>query len=114
MRHGTVWIAHQAGTVLLETRPERGLLGGMLGFVGDGWDGMGGNSPLRVDWQNAGEVRHTFTHFHLYLSVQVAKVPFGVNPARGAFLPISQFRPSDLPTAMRKAWELAAAAFSPR
>ena len=48
VRQGTVWIARRAdGALLLETRPERGLLGGMLGWPGDDWDGAGGPAPLR-------------------------------------------------------------------
>lgn len=106
-RHGTVWIALADNAVLAETRPERGLLGGMLGFVGDAWDGNGGTAPLAADWQNAGIARHTFTHFYLYLTVQIAKAPKGANPMRGSFLPLDTFRPGDLPTVMRKAWAVA-------
>ena len=36
-----LWLGHRDGAVLLERRPEKGLLGGMLGFPGDGWDGAG-------------------------------------------------------------------------
>lgn len=113
-RHGTVWIARTGDRILTERRPDRGLLGGMLGFAGDGWDGGGGPPPLDADWQDAGEARHTFTHFHLYLTVKIADVPADTMPLRGAFLPHRQFRPADLPTVMRKAWALASAAFSPR
>jgi A/G-specific adenine glycosylase len=110
VRQGMVWIARRVdGAVLLETRPERGLLGGMLGWPGSGWDGAGGAPPLAADWRDAGaEVRHTFTHFHLRLGIEVAEVGLGAMPERGIFLPRSGFRPSDLPTVMRKAWDIAA------
>jgi len=36
-------------------------------------------------------------------------VPKGAEPAAGQFLPREAFRPSDLPTVMRKAYDLAAA-----
>ena len=52
------------------------------------------------------ETRHTFTHFHLILDVMVAQVA-DTEPDRGYFLPRDQFRPSDLPTVMRKAFDLA-------
>ncbi len=107
VRRGTVWIARRNdGAWLLETRPERGLLGGMLGWPGSDWDGQGGTSPLNADWHAVGEVRHTFTHFHLILDVMAAPVAAG-RPDRGQFLPQTDFRPSDLPTLMRKAYDAA-------
>ncbi|TAG24940.1 MAG: A/G-specific adenine glycosylase, partial [Rhodobacterales bacterium] len=96
---------HRPGALLLERRPDKGLLGGMLGFPGDGWDGGGGPLPAVADWQRLGEVRHTFTHFHLILQVMTAKLAHP--PQRGEWVPLDQFRPSDLPTVMRKAFDLA-------
>jgi A/G-specific adenine glycosylase len=104
-RRGTLWLAHNEGAVLLERRPERGLLGGMLGIPGDGWDGQGGPAPAEADWQEIGEVRHTFSHFHLILTVLVARLD--APPRRGELVPRQHFRPADLPTVMRKAWDLA-------
>jgi A/G-specific adenine glycosylase len=105
LRRGTLWLGHCAGGYLMERRPERGLLGGMLGFPGDGWDGSTHEAPARADWQEIGEVRHTFTHFHLILTVHIAQIE---GPAtRGTWVPKAGFRPADLPTVMRKAWDLA-------
>ena len=95
------------GALLLERRPDRGLLGGTLGFPGDGWDGAPGAAPLSSNWHLAGEVRHTFTHFHLILTVQTAQVPQTTTPHRGEFLGRNLFSPQDLPTLMRKAHSLA-------
>ncbi|NNK16100.1 MAG: A/G-specific adenine glycosylase [Sulfitobacter sp.] len=113
VRHGTVYLAQREdGAWLLETRPEKGLLGGMLGWPGSDWvdtehDRPQGTPPVAADWSDLnGEVRHTFTHFHLMLTVKTAQVPGHVDPRRGAFLPREQFRPSDLPTVMRKAFDL--------
>jgi A/G-specific adenine glycosylase len=116
VRDGRVWIARRAdGAWLLETRPERGLLGGMLGWPGTGWDGAGGEAPLAGGWRDLGaEVRHTFTHFHLRLEIAVAEAAMDAVPLRGAFMAAERFRPSDLPTVMRKAFDLASGAFSPR
>lgn len=114
VRRGTLWLARRAdGAVLLETRPQRGLLGGMPGFPGDGWDGAGGPEPLPATWQDIGEVRHTFTHFHLILRILTAEVPQDATPSRGAFLPRASFRPAHLPTLMRKAHDLATRADPP-
>jgi A/G-specific adenine glycosylase len=113
-RHGTVWLAYRGQDWLLETRPERGLLGGMLGFPGDGWDGAGGQAPLPLAWERVAEVRHTFTHFHLILDVLLAKAPEEAQPNRGTFVPHRQFRPADLPTVMRKAYDLASSVILPR
>ena len=45
-RVGTVWLARRDdGAVLVERRPDRGLLGGTLGFPGDGWDGASRHGP---------------------------------------------------------------------
>lgn len=102
-RRGQVWIGHRDGSLILERRPDRGLLGGMTGFPGDGWDGAGGEAPARADWRKVGEVRHTFTHFHLILQVHVARVDSPPDRGEWHLKP----RPSDLPTVMRKAWDLA-------
>ena len=106
IRTGTIWLArHPNGMWLTETRPERGLLGGMLGFPGTNWDGAGGLEPMPANWQRLGEIRHTFTHFHLILDVMLAHST--ATPTRGTYTPI---HPSDLPTLMRKAYDLASAA----
>ncbi len=106
-REGVVWLVRrQDGALLVERRPDRGLLGGTLGFPGQGWDGGGGEAPMRADWRDAGLVRHSFTHFHLYLSVKVTEVSQGMTPLRGEFLGANLFSPQDLPTLMRKAHDL--------
>lgn len=103
LRRGVLWLGHRDGAWLMERRPERGLLGGMLGFPGDGWDGAGGTAPAQADWRAVGEVRHTFTHFHLSLEVRIARVEG--QALRGEW--VARLRPSDLPTVMRKAHDLA-------
>ncbi|MCU0901992.1 MAG: A/G-specific adenine glycosylase [Cypionkella sp.] len=102
-RLGTLWLARQGDLWLVETRPERGLLGGMIGFPGDDWDGAGGPAPLHADWETVGEVRHTFTHFHLILTILSAETT--APPERGTF---SRISPAALPTLFRKAFDLAA------
>ena len=60
-----------------------------------------------ADWREAGELRHTFTHFHLHLTVLVADAGRDAAPLRGSFLPQTAFRPDDLPSLMQKAQVLA-------
>ena len=114
VRHGTVFLARRIdGAWLLETRPEKGLLGGMLGWPGSDWVDTAlpvpeAPPPCAADWQLIdGEVRHTFTHFHLILHVFRAHLPIDCTPECGVFKKASDFRPSDLPTVMRKAFDLA-------
>jgi A/G-specific adenine glycosylase len=105
LRQGKVWVAARSdGALLLEQRPDKGLLGGMPGFPGDGWDGAGSDvPPMQADWIDAGEVRHIFTHIDLRLTVMVARTE---GPAlRGSFLPAD----TPLPTLMDKARALALA-----
>ncbi len=113
VRHGTVYLGRRSdGAWLLETRPDKGLLGGMLGWPGSEWVDAGqphpeSTPPAPGDWEESeGEVRHTFTHFHLILRVMTAELPHDTAPHNGAFKPHDAFRPSDLPTVMRKAFDL--------
>ncbi len=109
VRQGTVWALLTPQGWVLERRPARGLLGGMAGFPGDGWDGSpGGPPPAKVAWHDAGEVRHSFTHFHLVLRVMAARS--AAPPCRGEVVP--GLDPAALPSVMRKAHGLAAAALA--
>lgn len=110
VRLGHAYVARRAdGAWLLERRPASGLLGGMLGWPGSEWsDDPAPAPPLAADWQRLeAEVRHTFTHFHLRLAVHVAEVASGACPRHGEFVPPAAFRPGDLPTLMRKVFDLA-------
>jgi A/G-specific adenine glycosylase len=111
IRHGIAYLVRRSdGAWLLETRPPSGLLGGMMGWPGTDWaERMAADDPpLETRWHDPGaEVRHTFTHFHLRLSLRLAHVGHDAMPRRGEFLPPAAFRPSDLPTVMRKAFDLA-------
>ncbi|WP_375247186.1 A/G-specific adenine glycosylase [Planktomarina temperata] len=110
-RFGTAYVARRSdGAVLLEQRPERGLLGGMLGWPGSEWRETLPDAipPIQADWIEApGEVRHTFTHFHLRLRVMVAQVD--AQQTNQTFTAAENFRPADLPTVMRKIWSMAEA-----
>ena len=114
-RTGTAYVVRRTdGAWLLETRPEKGLLGGMLGWPTTDWaEGLPQvDPPVPADWRNIDlTVRHTFTHFHLELDVKLAEVPMAAKSTRGDFMSGSKFSPKDLPTVMRKAFDAAAPSF---
>lgn len=110
-RVGIAYVARRPdGAWLLERRPPRGLLGGMLGWPTTAWQDAppAEAPPLRLDWHDpGGEVRHTFTHFHLRLGLRLGVASDGGQPDRGLFMAAREFSPTDLPTAMRKVFDLA-------
>ncbi len=111
VRHGYAYVARRKdGAWLLETRPPQGLLGGMLGFPVSDWsDAPTPAPPLAADWREVGaQARHTFTHFHLRLTILTADLPQAAQPERGAFVAAADFDASALPTLMRKVHALAA------
>lgn len=83
-RSGALFFAlREDGAVLLRKRPSSGLLGGMTEIPGTPWKEAANDArpdhlaqaPIEADWLPvAGVVRHTFTHFHLELSVFAARV----------------------------------------
>lgn len=87
-RRGVAFFAlRDDGAVLLRRRPEKGLLGGMMEVPSSPWrEGEASvdpddHAPLAAAWQRVtGEVRHTFTHFHLELSVYRAAVTAAGTP----------------------------------
>ena len=82
-RRGVAFVAlRDDGAVLLRERPLKGLLGGMLETPSSPWTERGesgtsalDHAPLKAQWREVpGLVEHTFTHFHLELSVYFAEV----------------------------------------
>ncbi len=75
-RQGVAWVLRDGqGRVALVRRPDKGLLGGMLGLPTGEWlEGSADESPPSVaKWRDAGAVEHVFTHFSLTLAVRVAR-----------------------------------------
>ncbi len=98
-RTGTAYVLlDKAGNVLLERRPPKGLLGGMLVLPEI--------PPIAAAWADAGSIQHIFSHFALTLSVKVAvrKIPAGAITAPAATAP--------LPSVMRKALDAGLAALN--
>jgi A/G-specific adenine glycosylase len=105
-RQGIAYVGTRTdGAMLLERRPEKGLLGGTLGWPCTDWSESTptDNPPATAEWREVdGEIRHTFTHFHLVLRVKIATLPSGTNSLRGHFITKEMFRPTDMPTVMQK------------
>jgi A/G-specific adenine glycosylase len=109
-RVGVVYVARRGdGAVLLERRPDKGLLGGMLGWPGSDWaiEQIFHSPPIDADWVTLNTaVRHTFTHFHLELTVLLATDVTELAKV-GRFYGGTDFNATDLPTVMRKVWDIA-------
>lgn len=99
------------GEMLFERRPEKGLLGGMLGLPGTPWaeempDDVFLHAPAKAKWTCVGAATHTFTHFHLTLDVYTARAPKGFRcKSDQQWIAPGKAR---LPTVMKKALNLAA------
>ncbi|MBT4769347.1 MAG: A/G-specific adenine glycosylase [Rhodospirillaceae bacterium] len=125
LRYGAVfWLLRPDGSVLLQRRPEKGLLGGMMEFPGTDWrdeawsrDQALAVAPLGNDWRVLSEpIRHIFTHFELEMTVFVAcaeknpgKAIAQAGSSRIWVLP-GKLGEHALPTLMRKVADLALAA----
>jgi A/G-specific adenine glycosylase len=73
----------------------------MTGFPTTEWNEAPAPAPpFAAEWREAGEVRHTFTHFHLTLRMRLADR--AGNPDRGAYGPLD---PATLPTLFRRAFD---------
>jgi len=113
------WIVAADGSVLLRRRPPQGLLGGMMEVPSTEWRAEAWDlaeataaAPLAAatlagSWRLLpGLVRHTFTHFHLELTVATVRAR-GQPPARGLWCPLDRLGEQALPTVMRKVVHLA-------
>ena len=114
-RSGEVFVLeNREGDILLERRPDKGLLGGMLGLPGGPWtedraeeqQNIGrAFAPAKARWRRIGAVTHVFTHFHLTLDVFIGQSPKGFR-RKPKQLWVAQ-KDAQLPTVMKKAVELA-------
>jgi A/G-specific adenine glycosylase len=110
------WLVDEAGSVMLRRRPEQGLLGGMMELPSTPWreapwpdDEAGATAPRppgRRGWTALpGRVRHTFTHFHLELTVWAGRAAGAAPPTGTAderWVPLDGLADEALPSVMRK------------
>ncbi len=119
VRFGVAFVALDGeGRVLLERRPETGLLGGMTGLPGSDWteapvapEAARAARPFPAAWRALEpEARHVFTHFHLRLGLVAARLTRAPAVAPPLFWrDRAAALDGALPTAMRKALTLALA-----
>ncbi|MGA9795428.1 MAG: A/G-specific adenine glycosylase [Rhizomicrobium sp.] len=110
LKRGAAFVARDSrGAILLQKRPEKGLLGGMLQPPLGPWTGEFPSAkeavfqaPFRARWKKrAGVVRHGFTHFEL--EVEVYTADFAKRPSfEGKWVAERDLKSSALPTVMRK------------
>jgi A/G-specific adenine glycosylase len=113
LRRGAVFVVTRGDELLVRTRPEKGLLGGMTEVPTSHWLAAQDDktalkqAPMLKDiarWhRKAGVVTHVFTHFPLELVVYTANVPARVRAPGGTrWVPISTLGDEALPNVMRK------------
>ena len=112
LRRAIVFVAiNHLGEIFLHRRPEKGLLGGMLGFPETGLSAKAIDSsldqkmaPFPAEWKLLDEpVMHVFTHFVLEAHIYFAQID-GWPDARSGGGQWQRPRVSDLPSLMRKIW----------
>lgn len=110
---GHVWWIERDGHVLIVTRPECGLLGGMRALPGSAWSAdPPAAPPFTGQWQTcADEARHVFTHFSLTLSIQRLTIKDDVAPlfTAAAWWSIGSLGDAGLPSVFAKAAAIALA-----
>jgi A/G-specific adenine glycosylase len=75
-RTGVAWVLRdEGGRVALVRRPDKGLLGGMMGLPTSDWQVSPADAapPVAADWREAGAIEHVFTHFSLTLTVRAGE-----------------------------------------
>src|SRR3954469_12204024 len=113
LRRGAAFIVTRGDELLVRTRAEKGLLGGMTEVPGSEWlAGQDDKAALKqapalrgvVRWhRKAGVVTHVFTHFPLELVVYTARVSARTKaPAGMRWVPIATLAGEALPNLMRK------------
>jgi A/G-specific adenine glycosylase len=114
LRRGAAFVVTRGDELLVRTRPEKGLLGGMTEVPGSDWRAAQDDKAARKQapvlkgvarWhRKLGVVTHVFTHFPLELVVYTASVAARSRaPAGMRWVPIATLRDEALPNVMRKA-----------
>jgi A/G-specific adenine glycosylase len=114
LRRGAAFVVNRGDQLLVRSRAEKGLLGGMTEVPGSRWlAAQDDKAALKqapalkgvTRWhRRAGVVTHVFTHFPLQLVVYTASVAARTRaPAGMRWVPIATLKDEALPNVMRKA-----------
>jgi A/G-specific adenine glycosylase len=114
LRRGAAFIVTRGNELLVRSRPEKGLLGGMTEVPGSDWlAAQDDKAALKQApalkgisrWhRKTGVVTHVFTHFPLELVVYTAEVPARTRAPEGMrWVPVATLAGEALPNVMRKA-----------
>ena len=114
LRRGAAFVVTRGDELLVRSRPEKGLLGGMTEVPNSAWlVAQDDETSLKqapalksvTRWhRKAGVVTHVFTHFPLELVVYTASVPSRSRAPEGMrWVPIATLSGEALPNVMRKA-----------
>jgi len=113
LRRGAAFVVTRGGELLVRSRPEKGLLGGMTEVPGSDWNASQDDEAALKQaprlggvtrWhRKVGVVTHVFTHFPLELVVYTAHVPARTRAPTGMrWVPIATLSGEALPNVMRK------------
>jgi A/G-specific adenine glycosylase len=113
LRRGAAFVVTRGDQLLVRSRPEKGLLGGMTEVPGSDWlAGQDDKTALQqapalkgiARWhRKADVVTHVFTHFPLELAVYTAELPARARAPEGMrWVPVATLDDEALPNVMRK------------
>jgi A/G-specific adenine glycosylase len=113
LRRGAAFVVRRGDELLVRTRPEKGLLGGMTEVPGSDWlAAQDDKTALKqapvlkgiARWhRKVGVVTHVFTHFPLELVVYTATVAARARAPKGMrWVPVATLSDEALPNVMRK------------
>jgi len=113
LRRGAAFVVTRGDQLLVRTRSEKGLLGGMTEVPGSDWRAAQDDKAAlqqapalkgMARWhRKAGVVGHVFTHFPLELVVYTARAPARARAPEGMrWVPVSTLGDEALPNVMRK------------
>jgi len=113
LRRGAAFVVTRGEELLVRSRPEKGLLGGMTEVPGSEWLAGQDDAAAKLQapalkgvsrWQRTmGVVTHVFTHFPLELVVYTAKAAVRTRAPEGMrWVPVATLPDEALPNVMRK------------